>query len=137
MPTVMAKSESRALRCLTRLCQIVAAWHEREYWLGDIKPSNIVFDLEDSPQRCPSATHVDCTGCCPRLFVIDLESVVSNLKTVSALLPCQCAALLRVTVHAHVTTHAGVHRRRQSPEGCHVHARIPTPGCRGSRQLDV
>ena len=60
------------------LRQIVAAGHEREYWLGDIKPSNIVFDMAGSAPPCPSTCHVGCTGICPRLFVIDLESVVRS-----------------------------------------------------------
>ena len=41
--------------------QIIIAWHDEGYWLGDVKPSNFVVDVAPSP---------------PVLYAIDFESVV-------------------------------------------------------------
>ena len=47
----------------TVLWQMLAAWHDAGYWLGDVKPSNLVVDTSSA------------VG--PQLYAIDFEAVVS------------------------------------------------------------
>ena len=64
-PLVRARDACRRVCLCACLCvcapQIVIAWHDEGYWLGDVKPSNFVVDVAHSP---------------PVLYAIDFESVV-------------------------------------------------------------
>ena len=50
--------------------QMLAAWHKAGFWLGDVKPSNLVLDTR-SPLE-------------PQLYAIDFEAVVMSLLVSSA-----------------------------------------------------
>ena len=47
--------------------QMLAAWHKAGFWLGDVKPSNLVLDTR-SPLE-------------PQLYAIDFEAVVRSFIT--------------------------------------------------------
>ena len=63
--------------------QIVAAWHGHGYWIGDIKPSNFVFDHakfghdnSDASASLGRDGGASVVSTSPRVYLIDVETAV-------------------------------------------------------------